>query len=166
MFQHFQLYWIAKQYINQLNKVNIVKIIRKSYGPDPPSLARETFKRNLRSIVAIAKSHGVKVLLGNQPLQPSEEYFESHWRYKPYNNIVKYPLHNEFIQHHAKYNSDIKLVAEETHSLFIENHSVLNGNKNYFIDSVHYTFEGVQALATNYANIIIENNLIREHARY
>lgn len=161
LFQHSQLYWYVREKMNAGVTNERTEIRRRHYDIKSLQLPLQVFKRNLRSFVAIAKENGIKVLLGNQPLQPSEEYFNRHVAYKPYNSIVTYPLHDEFLQHHRAFNNAIKQVAEETHVLFIDNDSALGGKKDYFIDYVHYTPEGVYKLANNYANFLFKNHVVR-----
>jgi hypothetical protein len=160
LFQHSQLYWVIRGRIGKLTSNESRELRRKSYGIEPPQLASKIFIRNLRTFVAVAKENGIRVLLGNQPLQPSEEYFIAHMGYKPYNSIVTYPLHNEFVNHHRTFNKAIKQVAEETRVLFIDNESKLGGNKEYFIDFIHYTPKGVSILANNYTKFLINKNII------
>ena len=165
LFQHSQFYWFIRQRINGMISKKGVALKRMSYGMNPPQLAINIFKRNLRSFIAIAKENGIKVLLGNQPLQPSEEYFVRHMGYISYNSIVTYPLHNEFVHHHEIFNEAIRQVAEETGVLFIDNKSKLGENKEYFIDFVHYTPKGINILASNYAKFIIDKNIIQMKGR-
>lgn len=161
LFQHSQFYWFIRHRIKHVSRDKSTKLKRKSYGNKPPQLAIEIFKRNLRSFVAVAKENGIEVLLGNQPLQPSEEYFIHHMGHKPYNSIVAYPFHNEFVNHHKEFNKAIKQVAEETRVLFIDNEDRLGENKEYFIDFVHYTPKGVSMLANNYATFLLSENIIQ-----
>ena len=56
--------------------------------------------------------------------------------------------------------SMIEQVADDNGVFFLDNDSKLGGRKEYFIDYVHYTPMGVRALATNYSDFIIENNII------
>lgn len=165
LFQHSRLYWFVHGLMNDLNnkerRNESGKLQRKSYGNNPPQLAIDIFKRNLRSFVALAKENGIIVLLGNQPLQPSEELFVRHIGHKPYNSIVKYPLHNEFVHHHSIFNEAIRQVSEEAGALFIDNKSKLGENIEYFIDYVHYTPKGVHVLANNYAEFMLSGNVIK-----
>jgi hypothetical protein len=161
LFQHSQFYWYVREKMNVGVSNESIEIKRRHYDTKSLQLPLEVFKRNLRSFVAIAKENGIRVLLGNQPLQPSEEYFIRHVAYKPYNSIVTYPLHDEFVQHHRAFNNAIKQVAEETQVLFIDNDSALGGKKDYFIDYVHYTPEGVTKLANNYANFLLKNHIVQ-----
>lgn len=166
LFQHSQFYWLIRGRINDMTSDESRELQRKSYGIKPPQLAIKIFKRNLRSFVAVAKENGIKVLLGNQPLQPTEEYFIRHVVHKPYNSIVTYPLHNEFVLHHRTFNEAIRQVAEETGVLFIDNESKLGENKEYFIDFVHYTPKGVSILAHNYTQFLIHKNIIQLPERH
>jgi lysophospholipase L1-like esterase len=124
-------------------------------------LALATFRRNLKSFVSLAKDNGIRVLFGNQALQPKEEMFVRHVSKKPFNSEMFYPLHSEFLSHHRAYNEAIRQVAGETGELFVDNDTRLGGDARYFIDHVHYTPEGVRVLARNYAEHILRAALIR-----
>jgi len=176
VFQHSQLYWLLRSRLNRLKYIKLVdrkykQLPRKSYGNDPPSLALEVFKRNLKTIIDIAKANGIQVVLGNQPiLEPSEEYLNIYIEQKQYNIYIEqkqykpllvYPLHNEWIEHHGAFNKAIAEVAEKNHVLFVDNDAELSGNKEYFIDIVHYTPKGVDTLAMNYANFLLREKTIQ-----
>jgi hypothetical protein len=134
---------------------------RKSYGAEPNPAAIEVFERNLRSFIALATANDIKILLSTQPLQTSEEYFLRHMEYKPYNSVIQYPLHEEFIEHHRAFNKAIQKVALENDALFIDNNAILAGKDEYFIDFVHYTPKGIERLAENYAEFLIQNDIIQ-----
>jgi hypothetical protein len=85
--------------------------------------------------------------------------------YKPYNDIVVYPLQDEFVSHHRYYNTIIEEVAAETKSFYLDNDAILRGETDYFVDPVHYTRKGVEQLADNYANFIINHNIIASQQR-
>ena len=158
--QHSQLYWTVKFSLRRLRLDIASEITRKPYGVDLPKEIMGVFKRNLNTFVAISKQNNVQALLGNQPLQRNEEYFDNHMRHKKYNDIVVYPLHDEFVIHHNIFNKIIQEVAKETNVLFIDNDSVLANNEELFIDFVHYTSTGVQVLAQNYVDYILTHNII------
>lgn len=157
LFQHSRLYWFM---YHRLHKEHTYSIQRKSYGDIPTPLASMVFKRNLQSFVTLAQANGIQVLLASQSLQPSEEYFVKHVQYKSYNDIVIYPLHNEFVSHHKYFNKIIEQVATETKSFYLDNDAILNGEKDYFVDPVHYSRKGVEQLAENYANYLINHSVI------
>lgn len=162
-FQHSQLYWVLRKSLKRItnNRSGLPGLKRRSYGDEPSPVALRTFKRNIRSIVAIAKKNGIKVLLGTQALLPTEEYFNIHMEGKPYNHIVIYPLHEEFVSHHEAFNDAIVEVAISEDVYYIDNRLAISGDKQYFIDFVHYTAEGVEQLARNYVNVIIGGALAK-----
>ena len=149
LFQRSELYWLVRSRMRKL--AGYPEIRRRSYGSAPPQLAVEVFKRNLGSFIAIAKHEGIRVVLGNQSLQPSEDYFKRHMAFKSYNSIVTYPIHDEFVHHHRAFNEAMRHVAEDAGVLFVDNDSVLGGNREFFVDFIHYTPDGVDVLASNYA---------------
>ncbi len=155
IFQHSQLYWLVKFRLNPAHEM-----IRKPYGDALPKESLNVFKRNLKTFIAISKKNNVQVLLGNQPLQRNEEYFDSHMRHKKYNNIVVYPLHDEFITHHTTFNKIIEQVDKENNVLFVDSDKILANNEELFIDFVHYTSVGVQVLAQGYADYILDHKII------
>lgn len=160
LFQHSRLYWFLQ---SEWGKITInsrrLAIRRKSYGDTPNPLAAKVFEQNLNTFIGLAKSHGIKVLLSTQPLQPSEDYFVRHFAYKSYNNIIFYPRHDEFVQHHRFFNNIIKKVASAPGVLFLDNDQMMGGREENFIDSVHYSESGLEKLAKSYADFIIANNL-------
>lgn len=158
IFKHSRLFWFIKSRIERKTKWPIK---RKSYGDAPNPIAVKVFEQNLHSFIVLAKSNRIEVLLSTQPLQPSEDYFVRQYAYKPYNDTVLYPLHDEFVKHHIFFNNIIKKVAMDTEVLFIDNNQAMEGKKEYFIDVVHYTKKGINRLANNYADFIVEHNIIK-----
>ncbi|MBI3996170.1 MAG: hypothetical protein HY352_00780 [Candidatus Omnitrophica bacterium] len=81
--------------------------------------------------------------------------------YKPYNDVVVYPLHAEFVKHHHDYNEIIKEVGDAEGIPVADSASALGSNPDDFIDLVHYSAQGTNALAQYYADFLIEHHLIR-----
>lgn len=160
-----RLYWILKSRLEALSykiaDFNEDVYLRRSYGKDPPEKGQLVFRRNLKTFFAIALSRRIPVIFGTQPLEPSEEYWSRHMRYKKYNDIVVYPLHEEFILHHRTFNKIIKEVARETGSLVVDNDAIFAGERAFFTDLIHYTKEGVEKLAENYYDIIVSRGFIK-----
>jgi len=154
LFQHSQLYWLGrKQFAVTLTQLNGA-VRRRPYGQEPPPAASAVFQRNLQSFVTLAQANGIGVLLATQALEPSEKYFQLHVRPKLYNKAIYYPLHDEFLQHHDTFNRIIRQVAAESGAWLLDNDRVLGGKTEYFIDFVHYSVEGVAALAESYADFL------------
>jgi lysophospholipase L1-like esterase len=163
LLQHSQLYWWIKKRLQNLSYQydSRYRIRRTSYGDQPPSGAHEAFRRNLHSFVTLAKTNGIQVVLGTQPLEESEEYFRLHMGFKSYNDVVKYPIHSEFVAHHKAYNQTIREVAEEDGVYLADNDAAFNNNRALFTDFVHYTLEGANRLAENYAKVLIDHRLVQ-----
>ena len=159
LFQHSRLYWFM---YHRIHKARPHPLQRKSYGDIPTPQSSSVFKRNLQSFVTLAQANRIKVLLASQPFQPSEEFYLRHMVYKPYNNVAVYPLHNEVVSHHKYFNKIIENVATETNSFYLDNDAILNGQEDYFVDPVHYTRKGIEKMADNYANYIIDHHIISD----
>jgi lysophospholipase L1-like esterase len=166
VFQHSRLYWVVKDGLERLRRritPLAAGIRRRSYGHAPLPEAAAVFRRNLMTFAAIAKAWNITTLIGSQPLQPSEELFLIHMREKPYNDVAVYPYHEEFVHHYQAFNRIAAEAATNAGVGFVDNAKRLGGNPKYFIDHVHYTKEGIIALADSYADYIIAHNLIPPH---
>jgi len=161
LFRRSQLYWVVKSRIDRIfRKPKENTLQRRSYGETPSPKSLEIFKRNLRSMIAIAKYNNIKVLLGTQPIASSEKLFDTHMKEKSYNDIVVYPLHEELLLHHSIFNDYIIKIAKEDGVNFVDNRLTIPDGEAYFIDFVHYTPAGVSLLAENYANSLLNSKLL------
>jgi len=162
VFQHSRLYWFLHARLDSIRQKRALEnpvIRRRSYNEKKFQQAAGVFERNLKTFITIAQANDIGVILGTQPLEPTEEYFNRHIAYKPYNDIVLYPPHNQFLKHHADYNRIIREVAHEMKVDLVDNESIFGGNRIYFIDYVHYTKAGIQKLADNYTAAIIGKHI-------
>ena len=166
IFEHSQLYWFIKNRLNILRGNVDTTLERKSYGNSPPPLAVQIFERNLRTFITVARAGGADVVLGSQPLEPSEEYFLRHMAVKSYNSRITYPLHDEFINHHRVFNQAIKNVADEQGVMFLDNNASFAGERRLFFDYVHYSPEGVRKLGENYASLLLNNVLLPDQNHF
>jgi len=161
------LYWIFEHQFVRISLPAIKEAIggkaytRASYGPEPPAEAQDIFRRNLETFVDIAKSHGIKVVLATQPFEPSIEYWDRTMRFHLINDIVVYPLHEELVMHHERFNEIIREVARVKGVSLVDNAKDMNGIAEYFRDHVHYTKEGLEHIADNYANYFIVHKIVR-----
>lgn len=161
IFEHSQLYWYLRNRVKVIRGIIGSEMSRKSYGNEPPPLAIKIFKRNLQTFITVARANEAEVLLGSQPLQPSEEYFLLHMAVKSYNVRMTYPLHEEFVKHHRVFNNVIKEMADENNVMFLDNDTSFGGEKHYFIDFLHYSPEGVRKLGNNFASFLLSADLPR-----
>ncbi len=135
--------------------------IRASYGEAPPAWAQDTFTRNINSFVDLATANDVTVVLGTQPHQPDQSYFDNSYRWKSYNDVVVYPEHSEYVAHHAAFNQLLRTVAEKKDVHLVDNATSFAGESKYFIDNVHYTEAGVAQLAENFTQYITSAGLLK-----
>ena len=143
---------------SRIEKTGLVvyPVRRKSYGPEPAALAQQVFTRNLESFTLLAKSRGIDVILGSQPLKDlTAAEFDADLGVKSYNGEVLYPLHEEFVSHHRRFNQIIKATAERLGTGYAGNAEDFAGERAYFLDMVHYSKAGVERLARNYEEVII-----------
>jgi hypothetical protein len=161
LFQHSQLYWLLKDRIRGLTSPTYPPLERRSYGMVPTAAAVEVFERNLKSFADVALANGIEVLFASQALEPSEEFFCLQLCEQPFNDVVAYPLHDEILAHHAYYNGVIERVAAEKGLWFLDNEAFLGGRREYFVDHVHYSVRGVEALADNYANFLVDQGIVQ-----
>ncbi len=159
LFQHSQLYWFIRERLRRPDTARPLR--RESMGREPPPVAAAVFRRNLRSFVALARHNDIRVVLGSQALLDTEEAFLRHMAVKPYNDVITYPLHEEFVAHHRRYNAIMKEVAEAEGAVFVDN-SRLDNQQAYFIDFVHYTPQGVEALAASYAGSLLDAGIFTD----
>lgn len=88
------------------------------------------FKHNLRSIIAVARSHGISVLLASQAAKSD---FRNHEGFLAYNQAVK-------------------AVAEEEGVAFVDIAGAMTEDTLFLNDSFHYTRKGVEKLSDEFFN--------------
>lgn len=165
LFGWSRLYWVVVSRMEALSyrllEARDTVYARRSYGNEPPLEATAVFRRNWETFVDIARARNIPVILASQPLWPEEHFWDLHMRYKKYNTVAVYPLHEEFLLHHAAFNATIKKVANEKGVFFVDNAAAVAGQRPMFSDFVHYTRAGIETLANNYAAFIVRHNLIQ-----
>lgn len=165
LFGWSRLYWVIVSRTEALSyrmlEARNTVYMRRSYGNEPPPEAKAVFRRNWETFVDVARGRDIPVILASQPLESEEHYWDLHMRYKKYNDVAVYPLHEEFLLHHAMYNATIKEVANEKGVFFVDNAAVFAGEPSLFSDFVHYTRAGIETLAKNYTAFIARHNLIK-----
>ncbi len=149
--------------LNKLGKIQFTSSFHKVYTTDdgevlygnltfaeePNELAlKETFKDNLRSIVAIGQMHGSKVILLTQPAQLTEEKYYKLFAVTKLN--VGHPPPEEFKKLFLEYDAAIEEVARETGAGFIDLYEKVPHEDAYFNDIVHTSPEGVTKVGEIY----------------
>lgn len=169
LFRWSSFYWFVKEKIDKISagsvnqNIEMTKIenAKMIIGLEPPKISRYIFKRNLLTFYYIAANWKIPVLFASQPLKPNvqmSDYMPNKIDEKVFLNVSN----KEKISHHKCFNNIIKEVAAETNSYFIDHDSLLEGNEKYFIDAVHYSKIGVEKLARNYYEYIVNYKIIHE----
>ena len=93
-----------------------------------PSAGLRYFRRNLETLIAVCRTHGIEPVLLSQPstLEPG-----------PYSPMGL----------HVAYNRAIAEVAAEHGVTFVDMFARLGGDRRHFVDNVHYSPEGVERFA-------------------
>jgi lysophospholipase L1-like esterase len=124
--------------------------------PDAPeTLARgvELFSRNLRSIGAVARAHGVEPIFMTMPFSASEEHYLATLAGDVATGSVgigPVPNHARLLRDLARYNLATIEVAAETGTTVIDM-AALPWDKSHFVDIVHYSDAGSEAFAARLA---------------
>ena len=161
LLQHSRLYWVMRNRLKRIFARADVRSARRGHYPETPDpLAVQIFRQNLSTFIQIARSHGITVMLATQGMVPKEEYFRPLF-FEPYNDKVIYPFHDEFVKHFRYFNEIIRQVAREENVWLVDNERLFTGQASYFKDYVHNNARGLDKLAQNYADFIIENGLIQ-----
>ncbi|MEM1182162.1 MAG: GDSL-type esterase/lipase family protein [Acidobacteriota bacterium] len=102
---------------------------RSSRGPGVgnPEDGPQLFERNLRSIVALARAHGVRPILLTQAHRSPERQAER----------------GEFI----RYNNVIRQLGADLGAPVVDLGAALSGRRELFLDKVHFNGQGVRAIA-------------------
>jgi hypothetical protein len=73
------------------------------YTDEPIDLTHaEIYRRNLRTIIAVAQAHGIQVVLGQQAMVVDRKLFENHFSAKSYNPDIFYPRIEQLSRHFAQ----------------------------------------------------------------
>ncbi len=152
LLQWSEAYWFLRDVLGEETDRSLK---RADYPEEPEPEVAAVFARNLRSFAALARSRDVDVVFGSQARHADPTRFARHMGEKPYNDIVRYPADEVAAARHRAFNRILREVAEETGAGFVDN-SGMDGVDAYFTDHVHYTPEGIRALAGNYARVLLE----------
>jgi hypothetical protein len=157
LFQWSQFYWFLKKVVKRIEyETTSLAIQKERHGKDVKKLLRTVFQRNLTSFIQVAKGKDVKVILGTQPFRKDSLAYEKMFKQKSYNTIFKYPYLEEFSAHHDTLNALIQKVGSENNIPVVKNAAFFRDQQELLIDCVHYSPEGVEILATQYAELIFK----------
>lgn len=121
----------------------------------PETMARgiEIFSRNLRSIAAVARAHGVEPVFLTMPFATSEALYEATMAGEVATGSVgvgPIPPQSRFLDDLRSYNQAILAVGRETGTRVVDMAS-LTWDDSHFVDIVHYSNAGSEAFAEHLA---------------
>ena len=96
----------------------------------PVTDGSKIFERNLLSIAAICELNNIRLVFLTQPNRMNEFRYESE-----FDDI-------------RRYDDIVRNVAQETDTTIVDMHSLFGHDEKYFIDSVHYTPEGIDRFSS------------------
>ncbi|MCC7431665.1 SGNH/GDSL hydrolase family protein [bacterium] len=100
---------------------------------------QKIFRRNIESILAVARQNGISVVLGTMAFRDGES--------------------GSF----KAYNDEIRACGKANNVLVADVSLELSGKKKYFIDEVHFSDEGVKAIGNIFVPIIFNELRLKEN---
>jgi len=102
-----------------------------------------TYKRNIQHIIDICLARKIKVILSTY----------CHYLHENVKNSSIHKLYNNII---SDQNLIIKDLAKINNILLIDNEKLIPKEEKFFLDSVHFTPEGMKILAKNFSDILVK----------
>jgi len=109
-----------------------------------PALA--LFERNLASLAAVARAHGVQPVFLTMPVSRSREVFDDTARLAARGLLEAFPSYERFHADFEAYNDAIRRVGRERGVPVIDAVRLMPSEERFFADLVHTTSEGVTAM--------------------
>jgi len=130
--------WLPGDFRNSL----INQVTKGVFSPDlDPSLGLQTYRRNLQHIIDLCSCNQIKVVL-------------STYCHYLHDAIKDEPLHQLYGQIIKKENEIVRTLAIKNNLRLVDNALLVPGDDRYFVDSIHFTPEGMRLLAGNIAEEI------------
>ena len=132
-------------FFSQNPRFSLLKVITKrraDIGNDFKGLS--TYKRNIEHMINICKANGIRVILSTF----------CYYLYDGIKNDQKCLRYNEGI---ALANEEIKKLASRHDLPIVDNDSLIPRDDRYFMDSIHFTPEGMELFAKNISRPIVEH---------
>jgi len=104
-----------------------------------PTLGLLTYERNLQHIIDLCRSRGIRVVL-------------STYCHFLYDAIRQEPLHLVYSGIVKRENDIMRGLAERNGLILVDNAALVPQEEKYFVDSIHFTPEGMKLIAANIAS--------------
>ena len=108
-----------------------------------PKKGLEIYERNIQSIIDIAKARNIKVILSSF----------CHFLYDEISDSELHRTHHKIVKQE---NEIILNLSRKNNLIFVDNYKKIPKEKRYFVDSIHFSPEGIKSIAKNFADAITE----------
>jgi lysophospholipase L1-like esterase len=125
----------------------------------------EPFKRNLKTIIDLARVDSVSVVLMTQPFLTKEAVSREEYQRLAMLNFEAVGPDRRWalstaLEGHRQYNEAIRLVAWETGAQLIDLESMVPKTLEYFDDDVHYTAKGYDLVGDSVAHYLNQSGVL------
>jgi lysophospholipase L1-like esterase len=111
------------------------------------SMGLATYRRNLKHIIDICRNNNIDVVL-------------STYCHYLHNEIINEPLHQLHSLIVREENEIIRNLAKEHQLMLVDNAVLVPMEERYFVDSIHFTPEGMHMIAANIAEVALKKIVI------
>jgi lysophospholipase L1-like esterase len=123
------------------------QVTKGSFAPDlDPSAGLCAYQRNLQHIIDLCHCNGIQVVL-------------STYCHFLHDAIKDEPLHQLYGRIVNEENKIMRRLADKNDLKLVDNAVLLPQDERYFVDSVHFTPEGMRLIASNIAEVIRQHPL-------
>ena len=106
-----------------------------------PKKGLKIYERNIQTIIDIAKAKNIKIIL-------------SSFCHFLYDDISNSKLHKTYHKIVKQENEVMLNLAKKNNLTFVDNYKKIPHEKKYFVDSIHFSPEGIKSIAKNFADAI------------
>jgi len=112
-----------------------------------PSAGLQTYRRNMKHIIDLCLCNGIQVVLCTY----------CHFLHEKIRNEALHISHRKIVE---KENEIIRNLAESNNLILVDNAVLVPSEEKYFVDSVHFTPDGMHLVAKNIADAILSSDCL------
>ncbi len=133
------------------------QVSKGTFNPElDPIPGLETYERNLQYIIDVCKARNIRVIL-------------STYCHFLYDSIEGDPIHRLFGKIVKMENDRMKSLASKNNLILVDNANIVSMEEKFFVDSIHFTPEGMHVIAENIAQAVetlLPENIKRNSHEY
>ena len=128
----------------------------KPYDPARGLPAEVYFRRNLESICAVARTNGIRVVLGLQPQDILRRLDKTIVTQLGLGGSVSVPDAATLLSFHSRYLDVVRHVGSRWGAVVVDAAEAMSGRAEYFVDICHTTRAGSERLAEIFREALVE----------